>query len=232
VSVIRGGKDSYQDCNCCNCLGKKGGRGHTSASLFHRSATWQGFLFDFVFASLREMVNRAKCLHQVLRGATLELLREMFGEHSVCRTAVGRGSAEGDKRWQLPSTSKTTANDEKIRELHEFVPNNNTVNSDFYCDVLRRLRENVQRKRLEIWINYKHTFITLTRPPTRPWKQQTAWVISLCFEIDNENRSVCQPKEIASGTRQHQGMPKVPCPLYKTPRRKEWKGRTSAVGSR
>jgi hypothetical protein len=26
----------------------------------------------------------------------------------------------------------------------EFVPPNTTVNSDFYCDVLRRLRENVQ----------------------------------------------------------------------------------------
>jgi hypothetical protein len=29
----------------------------------------------------------------------------------------------------------------------EFVPSNTTVNSDFYCDVLRHLRENVRRKR-------------------------------------------------------------------------------------
>jgi histone-lysine N-methyltransferase SETMAR len=37
---------------------------------------------------------------------------------------------------------------------HEFVPPNTTVNSDFYCDVLRRLRENVQWKRPELWQNH------------------------------------------------------------------------------
>jgi hypothetical protein len=36
----------------------------------------------------------------------------------------------------------------------EFVPPKMTVNSDFYCDVLRRLRENVQRKRPELWRNH------------------------------------------------------------------------------
>lgn len=33
----------------------------------------------------------------------------------------------------------------------EFVPARVTVNSDFYCDVLRRLRENVRRKRPKLW---------------------------------------------------------------------------------
>jgi hypothetical protein len=28
----------------------------------------------------------------------------------------------------------------------EFIPPNTVVNSDFYCDILRRLRENVRRK--------------------------------------------------------------------------------------
>jgi hypothetical protein len=37
---------------------------------------------------------------------------------------------------------------------HEFVPPNTTVNSDFYCDVLRCLRENVQQKRPELWCNH------------------------------------------------------------------------------
>jgi hypothetical protein len=37
---------------------------------------------------------------------------------------------------------------------HEFVPPKMTVNSDFYCDVLRRLRENVQRKRSILWRNH------------------------------------------------------------------------------
>jgi hypothetical protein len=36
----------------------------------------------------------------------------------------------------------------------EFVPPNTTVNSDFDCDVLRRLKETVQRKRLELWCNH------------------------------------------------------------------------------
>jgi hypothetical protein len=31
---------------------------------------------------------------------------------------------------------------------------NTTVNSDFYCDVLRHVRENVRRKRLELWHNH------------------------------------------------------------------------------
>jgi hypothetical protein len=41
----------------------------------------------------------------------------------------------------------------------EFVPSNTTVNSEFYsyCDVLRRLRENVRRKRSEIW--RKHNWL-------------------------------------------------------------------------
>jgi hypothetical protein len=36
----------------------------------------------------------------------------------------------------------------------EFVPPNTMVNSDFYCDVLRRLRENVRWKRPELWSNH------------------------------------------------------------------------------
>jgi histone-lysine N-methyltransferase SETMAR len=40
----------------------------------------------------------------------------------------------------------------KFEIVHrEFVPPNTTVNSDFYCDVLRRLRENVRRKEAELW---------------------------------------------------------------------------------
>jgi histone-lysine N-methyltransferase SETMAR len=43
----------------------------------------------------------------------------------------------------------------KFEIVHcEFVPPNTTVNSDFYCGVLRCLRENVQRKRLELWDNH------------------------------------------------------------------------------
>jgi len=34
---------------------------------------------------------------------------------------------------------------------HEFVPEGQTVNAEFYCNVLRRLREDIQRKRPELW---------------------------------------------------------------------------------
>jgi hypothetical protein len=41
------------------------------------------------------------------------------------------------------------------RTVHgEFVPPNTTVNYDSYCDVLRRSRENVRRKRPEVWRNH------------------------------------------------------------------------------
>jgi hypothetical protein len=54
---------------------------------------------------------------------------------------------------------------------YEFVPPNTTVSSDFYCDVLRRLRENVRRKWPELWHNHNwlhhdimpaHTFLQTT----------------------------------------------------------------------
>jgi hypothetical protein len=55
--------------------------------------------------------------------ATLEMLREAFGEHSLSRTAVfgwhsriksGRVSVEDGKCAGQPSTSKTTENVKKI----------------------------------------------------------------------------------------------------------------------
>jgi hypothetical protein len=47
-----------------------------------------------------------------------------------------------------------------VKEIvhHEFVPPNTTVNSDFYCDVLRSLRENVKRERPELWHNHNWLF--------------------------------------------------------------------------
>jgi hypothetical protein len=67
---------------------------------------------------------------------TLEMLCEAFGEHSLSRAAVsewhsrfkaGRVSVEDDEHSGRASTSKTTENVEKIRELiHEdrLAPNN------------------------------------------------------------------------------------------------------------
>jgi hypothetical protein len=40
----------------------------------------------------------------------------------------------------------------------EFVPPNITVNSDFYCDILRCLKENVRQKEPEFWRNHNWLF--------------------------------------------------------------------------
>jgi hypothetical protein len=48
----------------------------------------------------------------------------------------------------------------------EFLPPNTTVKSDFYCDALRRLRENMQRKDRKYGATI--TGSITTSPPTRP----------------------------------------------------------------
>ena len=52
----------------------------------------------------------------------------------------------------------------------EFVPPGMTVNADFYCDVLRRLRENVRRKRPQKWQNQKLTIHHDNAPAHRSFK--------------------------------------------------------------
>jgi hypothetical protein len=92
--------------------------------------------FDFLFSFACDgWQSRATCLYQVLhearliRAETLEMLREVFGKHSLNRTEVfewrsrfkaGRMSVEDDDRLGRPNTSKRTENVETIRELiHE-----------------------------------------------------------------------------------------------------------------
>jgi len=52
----------------------------------------------------------------------------------------------------------------------EFVPPGMTVNADFYCDVLRRLRENVRRKRPQKWQNQNVINHHDNVPTHRPFK--------------------------------------------------------------
>jgi hypothetical protein len=52
----------------------------------------------------------------------------------------------------------------------EFVPPNTTVNSDFYCDVLRRSRENVRRK---IWNTGATQLAPSSRQHARPHDPET-----------------------------------------------------------
>jgi hypothetical protein len=47
----------------------------------------------------------------------------------------------------------------------EFVPPMTRINSDFYCDILRCLRENVPWKRPELWYNHNWLFHHDVPPP-------------------------------------------------------------------
>jgi hypothetical protein len=48
----------------------------------------------------------------------------------------------------------------------EFVRRNTTVISDFYCEFLTRLRENLRRKRPELWRNH-NWLLHHDNPPAR-----------------------------------------------------------------
>jgi histone-lysine N-methyltransferase SETMAR len=61
----------------------------------------------------------------------------------------------------------------------EFVPPKMTVNADFYCDVLRRLRENVRRKDgRNFGATTTGSFITTTRPPAHTSLKTTEFLIN------------------------------------------------------
>jgi hypothetical protein len=65
-------------------------------------------------------------------------------------------SSRAKKAWQVQNSTMSmliTFFDMKGIVRREIVPPNTTVNSDFYCDILRCLRENMRRKRLELWRN-------------------------------------------------------------------------------
>jgi histone-lysine N-methyltransferase SETMAR len=66
-------------------------------------------------------------------------------------------SPRAKKVWQVQSSTKRMLIVFfKVKGIvhREFDPPNTMVNSDFYCDILRCLRENVRRKRLELWPNH------------------------------------------------------------------------------
>jgi hypothetical protein len=62
------------------------------------------------------------------------------------------------KAWQVLSLIKSMLIvfflDMKVFVHREFVPPNTTADSDFYCDILRCLRENMRLKRPELWHNH------------------------------------------------------------------------------
>jgi hypothetical protein len=63
-------------------------------------------------------------------------------------------SPRAKKAWQVQSSAKSILIvffDVKGIVHHESVPPKMMVNCDFYCDVLRRLKENIRQKTPELW---------------------------------------------------------------------------------
>ena len=86
-----------------------------------------------------------------------------------------------EESW-VSKTQKSTYAEKKIEDVddcffdqegivhREFVPPGMTVNADFYCDVLRRLRENVRRKRPQKLQNQNLIFHQDNAPAHRSFK--------------------------------------------------------------
>ena len=89
---------------------------------------------------------------------TYQLLRQAYGEDALGRTQVYewfRRFKEGRKKGrQVRSKTKVMLlaffRSEGIIH-HEYPPDGQTINKEFYLEVLRRLRESVRRKRREKW---------------------------------------------------------------------------------
>jgi len=89
------------------------------------------------------------------------MLRRAYGNEAMCRVTCfewhahfkrGRTSLEDNERSERPSTSSTPKNVETIRWLvHEDRQRTIKEIAQFYCSVLHRLREDIWRKRPELW---------------------------------------------------------------------------------
>ena len=89
------------------------------------------------------------------------MLRSAYGNEAMCRATCfewharfkrGRTSLEDDERSGRTSTSSTPKNVETIRWLvHEDRQRTIKEIAQFYCSVLRRLREDIRRERPELW---------------------------------------------------------------------------------
>jgi len=90
---------------------------------------------------------------------TYQLLQQAFGEDAIGRKQVfawfrrfkeGRTFVESELRSGRPSTSRNWGffySEGFVN--HEYAPDGQTINKEFYLEVLRRLRESVRRKRPE-----------------------------------------------------------------------------------
>jgi len=94
---------------------------------------------------------------------TFQILQQAYGEDCLSRTPyhewyqhfeLGRMSIEDDPKSGRPSTSMDDDRVEKVLAvIRKNVPCGETVNKEFYLNVMKRLRAAVRRKRHEVWTN-------------------------------------------------------------------------------
>ena len=113
----------------------------------------------------QQRVNVCTELHQLVSDDETFLSRVITGDESwvysydpetkrQCSQWKSPMSPRPKKARQVKSNFKSmiiTFFDSKGIVHKEFVPTGQTVNSGFYCEVLWRLRENVQRHRPQLW---------------------------------------------------------------------------------
>jgi len=119
----------------------------------------------------------------VINDPTL-LLNVITGDESIVY-AYDPETKLQSSQWKSPGSPRPKKSRMQIRKLkkilicffeqegivyREFVPPGMTFNADFYCDVLRRLRENVRRKRPQKWQNQNTIIHHDNSPAQRPFK--------------------------------------------------------------
>lgn len=89
------------------------------------------------------------CVKNGFNGArTLEMLEKCFGNDSLKKTVV--------YQWHERFKSGRESIEDVFMDYngvvhHEFLPEGQTVNKEYYLGVMRRLREAIRRKRPELW---------------------------------------------------------------------------------
>ena len=126
-------------------------------------------------------------LHQILFQVRENCYRMLWnveesfwGTKSQSSHWKGPGSPRPKKTWQVRSIIKSMLIcffDQKGIVHKEFVPPGQTVNAAFYVEVLKRLRENVRRKRPDQWRNNTWLSTMTMRQPMLPSWLDGFWPI-------------------------------------------------------
>lgn len=93
---------------------------------------------------------------------TYGMIQKAFEDEAMSPTSTyewyrrfkeGRTSTKSDERSGRPSTSRNEVFfDHKGVVHHEYAPHGQTVNKEYYLEVLARLRDAVRRKRPDLWV--------------------------------------------------------------------------------